>query len=88
MLFTWIDKLRLIFSTFTSWNETFIIVLLQKLRLFDPDTGDMYPTEASLESLLGDSEGLICNGATVIIEYIRNDAVSEQLTDLQRYTQR
>ena len=64
------------------------MVLLQKLRLFDPDTGDMYPTEASLESLLGDSEGLICNGATVIIEYVANDAVSEQLTDLQRYTQR
>ena len=57
----------------------------QKLRLFDPDTGTMYATEASLESLLGDSEGQVCNGATIIIEYVVDD--TKELTDLDRYSQ-
>ena len=58
-------------------------LFLQKLRLFDPDTGGMYATEANLESLLGDSEGLICNGATVIIEYVSDD--TRQLSELDGY---
>ncbi len=57
--------------------------MLQKLRLFDAESGDMFPVERTLESLLGDGEGQICSGSDVIVEYVASD--SHQLPDVQGY---
>jgi len=55
----------------------------KKLRLFEPDTGDMYVVEETLESLLGDAGG-VYSGGTLIMEYVDND--TSQIHGLDKYS--
>ena len=57
-------------------------LILQKLRLFDPDDGCLLPVETTLEALMGDS-GVVISGGTLILEYVADDVT--QLPDLDSY---
>lgn len=55
----------------------------KKLRLFDCEDGCALPTDVTLEYLLQREEVKLCNGSTVILEYVADGTVT--LEQLQSY---
>ena len=57
----------------------------QKLRLFDADTGHIFSTADSLDSVMQGEQGLL-NGGSVILEYVDSDC--DQLLDVDMYVKK
>ena len=56
---------------------------VKMLRMFDFDDGCALPTNVTLASLMQGEENKLCNGSTVILEYVADDVVT--LEHLQSY---
>ncbi len=55
----------------------------QKLRLCHPETGEGFKMDASLQSLLSNTDCPLHNGGNIILEYLNNE--SSGLDDVTAY---